>query len=167
MAIGGLLDAVSALLKTCRWRLRSHSRRKRKAGHRQRGAPDDGRKRVKKIVIVEEEELAVWQRTILMGRKCRPLDDAEAIHYDTYGRQIPKFRPSLPLPPQSPRLLRFKLVQVERSGWRRRLCCGRSWIDAIDLLDSAWSLQFDLQCVVLSDDLRACEEKFVSVLTLI
>lgn len=116
MAIGGLLDAVSALLKTCRRRLRSHPRRTRKAGHRQRGVPDDGRKRVKKIVIVEEEEAAVWQRTILMGRKCRPPDDAEAIHYDTYGRQVPKFRPPLPLPPPPPRLLQLKLVQVERSG---------------------------------------------------
>ncbi|KAG6509663.1 hypothetical protein ZIOFF_027663 [Zingiber officinale] len=116
MAIGGLLDAVSALLKTCRRRLRSHPRRTRKAGHRQRGVPDDGRKRVKKIVIVEEEEAAVWQRTILMGRKCRPLDDAEAIHYDTYGRQRHRLVRVRPPPPPPSLIARTAARWSERQG---------------------------------------------------
>ncbi|KAL5214749.1 hypothetical protein ABZP36_003901 [Zizania latifolia] len=31
---------------------------------------------------------ALWRRTILMGERCKPLDFASAIHYDSFGRRL-------------------------------------------------------------------------------
>ncbi|XP_022135410.1 uncharacterized protein LOC111007369 [Momordica charantia] len=48
----------------------------------------------------EEEEWGhggVWQRAILMGDKCQPLDFSGAIYYDNYGNKMDQ------LPPRSPR----------------------------------------------------------------
>ncbi|KAL4362132.1 hypothetical protein GQ457_04G038920 [Hibiscus cannabinus] len=36
----------------------------------------------------EEEEGGVWQRAILMGDKCQPLDFSGAIYYDSKGNQV-------------------------------------------------------------------------------
>ncbi|XP_038981578.1 uncharacterized protein LOC120110513 [Phoenix dactylifera] len=41
-----------------------------------------------------EEEERLWQRTILMGEKCQPLDFSGAIYYDSAGRQLKE----LPVP---------------------------------------------------------------------
>ncbi|VVB00815.1 unnamed protein product [Arabis nemorensis] len=51
----------------------------------------------KKKTAVTEEEHGVWQREILMGGKCEPLDFSGVIYYDCNGRQLKE------LPPRSPR----------------------------------------------------------------
>ncbi|XP_010924749.1 uncharacterized protein [Elaeis guineensis] len=45
-----------------------------------------------------EEEERLWQRTILMGEKCQPLDFSGVIYYDSAGRQLKE----LPFVPRSP-----------------------------------------------------------------
>ncbi|CAH8391878.1 unnamed protein product [Eruca vesicaria subsp. sativa] len=45
----------------------------------------------------EEEEYGIWQREILMGGKCEPLDYSGVIYYDCSGQQLKE------LPPRSPR----------------------------------------------------------------
>ncbi|KAF8083843.1 hypothetical protein N665_0749s0007 [Sinapis alba] len=45
----------------------------------------------------EEEEHGLWQREILMGGKCEPLDFSGVIYYDCNGRQLRE------APPRSPR----------------------------------------------------------------
>ncbi|KAF8399173.1 hypothetical protein HHK36_015038 [Tetracentron sinense] len=50
--------------------------------------------------VKAEEEFGdggLWQRTILMGEKCQPLDFAGVIYYDRNGKQLSE------LPPRSPR----------------------------------------------------------------
>lgn len=44
----------------------------------------------------EEEEAAVWKRTIIMGEKCRPLEFSGKITYDSHGNPVldPKSRGS-------------------------------------------------------------------------
>lgn len=44
----------------------------------------------------EEEEAAVWKRTIIMGEKCRPLEFSGKITYDSLGNPVldPKSRGS-------------------------------------------------------------------------
>ncbi|XP_068638573.1 uncharacterized protein [Aristolochia californica] len=42
-------------------------------------------------------EGGLWQRDILMGEKCQPLDFSGVILYDSDGKQVPE------LPPRSPR----------------------------------------------------------------
>ncbi|KFK36046.1 hypothetical protein AALP_AA4G070800 [Arabis alpina] len=51
----------------------------------------------KKKTAATEEEHGLWQREILMGGKCEPLDFSGAIYYDCNGRQLNE------LPPRSPR----------------------------------------------------------------
>ncbi|XP_010523286.1 PREDICTED: uncharacterized protein LOC104801662 [Tarenaya hassleriana] len=65
--------------------------RRKKPGH---GGGATGEKA---FVAEEAEEYGVWQRTILMGDKCQPLDFSGVIYYDSNGRQITE------LPPRSPR----------------------------------------------------------------
>lgn len=36
----------------------------------------------------EEEEAAVWKRTIIMGEKCRPLKFSGKITYDSHGNPV-------------------------------------------------------------------------------
>uniref|UniRef100_A0A7N0VBG5 Uncharacterized protein n=1 Tax=Kalanchoe fedtschenkoi TaxID=63787 RepID=A0A7N0VBG5_KALFE len=43
------------------------------------------------------QDEALWQRAILMGDKCQPLDFSGVIYYDESGQQIPQ------MPPRSPR----------------------------------------------------------------
>ncbi|KAJ8631138.1 hypothetical protein MRB53_024461 [Persea americana] len=38
----------------------------------------------------DEEEDAVWKKTIMMGERCRPLDFSGRIDYDTEGNQLPQ-----------------------------------------------------------------------------
>ncbi|CAH8373324.1 unnamed protein product [Eruca vesicaria subsp. sativa] len=45
----------------------------------------------------EEEEHGLWQREILMGGKCEPLDFSGVIYYDCNGQQLRD------APPRSPR----------------------------------------------------------------
>uniref|UniRef100_A0A1J3DXN3 Uncharacterized protein n=1 Tax=Noccaea caerulescens TaxID=107243 RepID=A0A1J3DXN3_NOCCA len=56
-----------------------------------------GFKREKKKTAAMEEEHGVWQREILMGGKCEPLDFSGVIYYDCNGRQLREG------PPRSPR----------------------------------------------------------------
>ncbi|CAL4948492.1 unnamed protein product [Urochloa decumbens] len=44
-----------------------------------------------------DEEACVWRRAILLGRRCQPLEFAEAIHYDCEGQRLRQPR----TPPQS------------------------------------------------------------------
>ncbi|KAG7012107.1 hypothetical protein SDJN02_24858, partial [Cucurbita argyrosperma subsp. argyrosperma] len=48
---------------------------------------------------MEEEwgDGGVWQKAILMGDKCEPLDFSGVIYYDSYGKQLDE------VPPRSPR----------------------------------------------------------------
>lgn len=57
---------------------------------------DGGFKTEKKAAAMEEEH-GVWQREILMGGKCEPLDFSGVIYYDCNGRQLKE------VPPRSPR----------------------------------------------------------------
>ncbi|CAA7408509.1 unnamed protein product [Spirodela intermedia] len=60
-----------------------------------------------------KEDGGVWQRTILMGERCQPLDFSGVIHYDSQGKQLSDIPPRSPLrsplpsfsipPPLSPR----------------------------------------------------------------
>ncbi|CAO2204163.1 unnamed protein product [Urochloa humidicola] len=45
----------------------------------------------------DDEAACVWRRTILLGRRCQPLEFAEAIHYDCEGQRLCQPR----TPPQS------------------------------------------------------------------
>ncbi|KAL9682890.1 hypothetical protein QQ045_014701 [Rhodiola kirilowii] len=45
----------------------------------------------------DQADEALWQRAILMGDKCQPLDFSGVIYYDESGKQISE------LPPRSPR----------------------------------------------------------------
>ena len=47
--------------------------------------------------FVRDEEGGLWQRTILMGDKCQPLDFSGVIYYDSHGNQLAE------LPVRSPR----------------------------------------------------------------
>ncbi|KAF2586943.1 hypothetical protein F2Q70_00037016 [Brassica cretica] len=52
---------------------------------------------VEMVLEEEEEEFGIWQREILMGGKCEPLDHSGVIYYDCSGHQLKE------LPPRSPR----------------------------------------------------------------
>ncbi|KAK4374629.1 hypothetical protein RND71_005306 [Anisodus tanguticus] len=67
-------------------------------------------RRKKKAKNDEEEEVeddedfgdgGLWQREILMGDKCQPLDFSGVIYYDRYGKRLPE------LPMKSPRASPF------------------------------------------------------------
>ncbi|OEL37287.1 hypothetical protein BAE44_0001694 [Dichanthelium oligosanthes] len=67
--------------------------RPRRVCERKRGRGDDGKD--------GGDEPCVWQRTILLGRRCQPLEFAGAIHYDGEGQRLwqPRTPPqSSPLP---------------------------------------------------------------------
>ncbi|RZS25437.1 hypothetical protein BHM03_00058645 [Ensete ventricosum] len=127
MAIGDVFHTMSALMETCKKqvlhvkrRLRAHPSLskltpvgKRKDGERggapflHRGAsliPFLSNRRIaddkKRHLCGEKEEEAggVWQKTILMGEKCQPLDFSGAIHYDSSGRQLSTPRTPLRTP---------------------------------------------------------------------
>ncbi|XP_010479329.1 PREDICTED: uncharacterized protein LOC104758198 [Camelina sativa] len=51
----------------------------------------------KNAAAAEEEEHGLWQREILMGGKCEPLDFSGVIYYDCNGRLLNE------VPPRSPR----------------------------------------------------------------
>ncbi|XXG65602.1 hypothetical protein AAC387_Pa05g3261 [Persea americana] len=53
----------------------------------------------------EEEKGGLWQKEILMGEKCQPLDFSGVIYYDKHGKPVSG------IPPRSPRLGGRPLVQ--------------------------------------------------------
>ncbi|KAK3164895.1 hypothetical protein QOZ80_1AG0026190 [Eleusine coracana subsp. coracana] len=52
-------------------------------GERKRARDDDGGEGKK-----GDEEPCVWRRTILLGRRCQPLEFTGAIHYDCEGQRL-------------------------------------------------------------------------------
>lgn len=52
------------------------------------------------VVVVDQREGfgegGLWQKEILMGEKCQPLDFSGVIYYDNYGNKVSQ-------PPRSPR----------------------------------------------------------------
>ncbi|KAL1221594.1 hypothetical protein V5N11_026212 [Cardamine amara subsp. amara] len=52
---------------------------------------------VEMVMEEDEEEYGIWQREILMGGKCEPLDHSGVIYYDCSGHQLKE------VPPRSPR----------------------------------------------------------------
>ncbi|CAI9761875.1 unnamed protein product [Fraxinus pennsylvanica] len=76
-------------------------RRKKNSGDKFGGDDDD-------ITFGDE---GLWQRTILMGDKCEPLDFSGVIYYDCDGKRLPE------APGKSPRaspLLRYAYVSPEK-----------------------------------------------------
>uniref|UniRef100_A0A1J3JN80 Uncharacterized protein n=1 Tax=Noccaea caerulescens TaxID=107243 RepID=A0A1J3JN80_NOCCA len=71
--------------------------RKNKAYNGGGGLPAKKKTAVEMVVEEEEEEYGVWQREILMGGKCEPLDYSGVIYYDCSGHQLKE------VPPRSPR----------------------------------------------------------------
>ncbi|KAF8100196.1 hypothetical protein N665_0229s0026 [Sinapis alba] len=61
------------------------------------GTPAKKKTAVEMVLEEEEEEFGIWQREILMGGKCEPLDHSGVIYYDCSGHQLKE------LPPRSPR----------------------------------------------------------------
>ncbi|KAL9427757.1 hypothetical protein AB3S75_029857 [Citrus x aurantiifolia] len=43
----------------------------------------------KKVQVEDEDDDAVWRRTIMRGEKCRPLDFSGKIEYDSEGNLLP------------------------------------------------------------------------------
>ncbi|WZY97084.1 hypothetical protein YC2023_069413 [Brassica napus] len=68
-----------------------------------------------KTAAMEEEQHGLWQREILMGGKCEPLDFSGVIHYDRNGRQLRE------MPPRSPRGTPFPVL---KTGRRERVAVG-------------------------------------------
>ncbi|KFK39207.1 hypothetical protein AALP_AA3G213300 [Arabis alpina] len=73
--------------------------RKNKAYEGGEGRPVAKKKTAVEMLMEEEEEeeYGVWQREILMGGKCAPLDHSGVIYYDCSGQQLKE------VPPRSPR----------------------------------------------------------------
>ncbi|KDO63110.1 hypothetical protein CISIN_1g035261mg [Citrus sinensis] len=43
----------------------------------------------KKVQVEDEDDDAVWRRTIMRGERCRPLDFSGKIEYDSEGNLLP------------------------------------------------------------------------------
>ncbi|ESQ48045.1 hypothetical protein EUTSA_v10021558mg [Eutrema salsugineum] len=71
--------------------------RKNKAYDGSGGTPAARKTAAEMVVEEDEEEYGVWQREILMGGKCEPLDYSGVIYYDCSGHQLKE------VPPRSPR----------------------------------------------------------------
>lgn len=73
------------------------------------------KKRVGEEFDGEAKKGGVWQRTILMGDKCQPLDFSGVIYYDSDGNQVDEF------PMRSPRASPLSSYSYEsensRGGW--------------------------------------------------
>ena len=65
--------------------------------HRKRTAACDVGAAEEEEGFVSDEDGGLWQRTILMGDKCQPLDFPGVIYYDSQGNQLAE------LPVRSPR----------------------------------------------------------------
>lgn len=76
--------------------LRKAKPRSRRVGERKPGGRggDD---------LLDGDEPCVWQRTILLGRRCQPLEFAGAIHYDCEGQRL--WQPRTPPPSPPPMML--------------------------------------------------------------
>lgn len=108
MAIGDLFHTVWALVNKCTKRMQRATRRV--WSHRSR---EDRKRRT------SEEEEGLWQRTILMGEKCQPLNFSGAIYYDSAGRQLKELPvPRSPLRSPLPSFA-FHDAAVHSESWRR------------------------------------------------
>lgn len=58
-----------------------------------------------KVEEEEEDKGGLWQKEILMGEKCQPLDFSGVIYYDKHGKLVSE------IPPRSPRQGGRQLVQ--------------------------------------------------------
>jgi hypothetical protein len=67
----------------------------RRVGERKRGRGGDD-------LVDDGDEPCVWRRTILLGRRCQPLEFTGAIHYDCEGQRLRQ--PRTPPLPSSPLL---------------------------------------------------------------
>ncbi|CAO1945305.1 unnamed protein product [Urochloa humidicola] len=78
--------------------------RSSRVGERKRGRGGGG-KGGKRLLDGDggDEEACVWRRTILLGRRCQPLEFAEAIHYDCEGQRL--WQPRTPPQSSSPLLM--------------------------------------------------------------
>ncbi|XP_057514314.1 uncharacterized protein LOC130796046 [Actinidia eriantha] len=65
--------------------------------YRKRASRDGGAAEEEEEEFVSDENGSLWQRTILMGDKCQPLDFSGVIYYDSKGNQLAE------LPMRSPR----------------------------------------------------------------
>ncbi|KAL5227192.1 hypothetical protein ABZP36_015457 [Zizania latifolia] len=63
-----------------------------------------------KVHVDADDEPCVWRRTILLGRRCQPLEFPGAIHYDSEGKMLLQARS----PPASP-ARSFDLGYVDRA----------------------------------------------------
>ncbi|XP_062185400.1 uncharacterized protein LOC133888985 [Phragmites australis] len=72
----------------------------RRIGER-KGGRDDGNGD-----LLDGDEPCVWRRTILLGRRCQPLEFTGAIHYDSEGQRLwqPRTTPLLTSPIHSSEL---------------------------------------------------------------
>ncbi|TKW15628.1 hypothetical protein SEVIR_5G250000v4 [Setaria viridis] len=62
--------------------------------------------------LLDGDEPCVWRRTILLGRRCQPLEFTGAIHYDCEGQRLWQPR----TPPQSSSPLPMSPVRLHPSG---------------------------------------------------
>lgn len=80
--------------------------------HKKTAPFSDRWRRRRKSGEEEEEEYGdgggVWQRGILMGDRCQPLEFSGAIYYDSNGKQLTE------LPPKSPRASPFRGFRSSR-----------------------------------------------------
>ncbi|CAL4975073.1 unnamed protein product [Urochloa decumbens] len=65
-----------------------------------------------------DEEACVWRRTILLGRRCQPLEFEEAIHYDCEGQRLRQ--PRTPLQSSSPLLMSPAHLHPSEVGYMDR-----------------------------------------------
>ncbi|XP_066314632.1 uncharacterized protein [Miscanthus floridulus] len=70
--------------------LRKKVKPPRRVGERKRGRGGDDD-------LLDGDEACVWRRTILLGRRCQPLEFTGAIHYDCGGQRL--WQPRTPPPP--------------------------------------------------------------------
>ncbi|KAL5202815.1 hypothetical protein ABZP36_013767 [Zizania latifolia] len=101
MAVGysdHIVARLSSLLSFCSHHLSRASRRllrhRRCYGGGGGGGEDKRRRTPAAAEPVTDKGEALWQRTILMGERCQPLDFAGAVHYDSFGRRLARPTPN-------------------------------------------------------------------------
>ncbi|GAB4845336.1 hypothetical protein Ancab_038744 [Ancistrocladus abbreviatus] len=92
----GLLESLVGLAYICAKHTRRACRRLQAACSRRLLSYKAMRKCSHRNDNDDDDNSALWQRTILMGDKCQPLDFSGVIYYDADGNRLPE-------PPKSPR----------------------------------------------------------------
>ena len=88
----------------------------RRVGERERGR--DGGKGGEHLLDGGDDGPCVWRRTILLGRRCQPLEFTGAIHYDCEGQRL--WQPRTP-PQSSPLLMSpVRLLHPSELGYMDR-----------------------------------------------